>query len=214
MTRVEPSRRLESIGLLPGTPVTVVGRGQVAQTAAEILRVVGAEVTVVDSSVSDGDLAGLAGATLVVCDIVEDGATPEYVAAVAGRSGGAWVTVSAFGLDGPKGGEKGSDLVCAAAGGLLQCVADPDGGVHALPGAQALRAGGQAAALAALHGLSLVRGGQEPVHLDVSVQEAVTYCAIPQPAASVLYDAETGGGRDSGRRQGACPAPMATSASW
>ena len=51
MTRVEPSRRLESIGLLPGTPVTVVGRGQVAETAAEILRVVGAAVTVVDSSV-------------------------------------------------------------------------------------------------------------------------------------------------------------------
>ena len=194
MTRVEPSRRLESIGLLPGTPVTVVGRGQVTETAAEILRVVGAAVTVVDSSVSEVDLAGLAGAALVVCDIVEDGATPEYVAAVAGRSGGAWVTVSAFGLDGPKGGQKGSDLVCAAAGGLLGCVADPDGGVHALPGAQALRAGGQAAALAALHGLSLVRGGLEPVHLDVSVQEAVTYCAIPQPAAGVLYDAETGGG--------------------
>ena len=194
MTRIEPSRRLESIGLLPGTPVTVVGRGQVTETAAEILRVVGAAVTVVDSSISEVDLAGLAGAALVVCDIVEDGATPEYVAAVAARSGGAWVTVSAFGLDGPKGGQKGSDLVCAAAGGLLGCVADPDGGVHALPGAQALRAGGQAAALAALHGLSLVRGGLEPVHLDVSVQEAVTYCAIPQPAAGVLYDAETGGG--------------------
>ena len=86
--------------------------------------------------------------------------------------------------------------MCAAAGGLLQSVADPDGGVHAMPGGQALRAGGQAAALAALHGLSLVRGGHEPVHLDVSVQEAVTYCAIPQPAARVLYDvgsAEVGG---------------------
>ena len=47
MTRVEPSRRLDSIGLLGGTPVTVVGRGQVTETAAEILRVVGAAVAVV-----------------------------------------------------------------------------------------------------------------------------------------------------------------------
>ena len=161
------------------------------------------------------DLGGLAGETLVVCDIVEEGATAGYGAAVAGRSGGAWVTVSAFGLDGPKGGEKGSDLVCAAAGGLLQSVADPDGGVHAMPGGQALRAGGQAAALAALHGLSLVRGGHEPVHLDVSVQEAVTYCAIPQPAARGAVRRRIGrGGGGSGFHRGVCRAPMVKSASW
>jgi crotonobetainyl-CoA:carnitine CoA-transferase CaiB-like acyl-CoA transferase len=196
MARPEPLGRLDSIGLLGGTRVTVLGRGLAAATAAEILRVVGAEVTRLEVGAYEVDLGGLAGEALVVCDIVEEGATAGYGAAVAARSGGAWVTVSAFGLDGPKGGEKGSDLVCAAAGGLLQSVADPDGGVHAMPGGQALRAGGQAAALAALHGLSLVRVGHEPVHLDVSVQEAVTYCAIPQPAARVLYDvgsAEVGG---------------------
>ena len=203
MTRIEPSGRLDWIGLLGGAPVTVLGRGQAAGMAAEVLRVVGAGVTRLAVGAYEVDLGGLAGEALVVCDIVEEGASPGYVAAVAGRSGGAWVTVSAFGLDGPRGGEKGSDLVCAAAGGLLQSVADPDGGVHAMPGGQALRAGGQAAALAALHGLSLVRGGLEPVHLDVSVQEAVTYCAIPQPAARVLYDvgsAEVGGfGAPQGR---------------
>jgi crotonobetainyl-CoA:carnitine CoA-transferase CaiB-like acyl-CoA transferase len=187
---------LQSIRLLPGTPITVLGRGQVAATAAEILEVVGAAVTANHARVGEIDVATLADEALVICDIVEDGASAEYVAAVAGRPGGAWVTVSAFGLDGPKGGEKGSDLVCAAAGGLLQSVVDPRGGVHAMPGSQALRAAGQAAALAALHGLSLVRSGQEPVHLDVSVQEAVAYCAIPQPASRVLYDvgsAEVGG---------------------
>jgi crotonobetainyl-CoA:carnitine CoA-transferase CaiB-like acyl-CoA transferase len=167
--------------------------------------VVGAAVTAIDARAHDIDLGELAGEALVVCDIVEEGADPDYLAAVAVRTRGAWVTVTAFGLDGPRGGEKGSDLVCAAAGGLLQSVTDPDGGAHAMPGSQALRAAGQAAALAALHGLSLVRSGHEPLHLDVSVQEAVAYCAIPQPAAGVLYDAEAGGGLRFGTPAGSLP---------
>ncbi len=205
MTQTEPVRRLRSVRLLPDLPVTVVGRGQVARTAAEILGVVGAEVRVIDASAHDLHLRELAHDALVVCDLVEDGSTPSYLAAVAGRSRGAWVTVSAFGLDGPMGGEAGSDLVCAAAGGLLQCVTDPSGGAHALPGSQALRVAGQAATLAALHALSLVRSGQEPLHLDVSVQEAVAYCAIPQPAAGVLYEAGLVAGRGFGAPQGRLP---------
>ena len=205
MTQVEPSRRLQSIGLLPDTPITVLGRGQVALTAAEILRVVGAAVRVNESSAYDMDLAELADEGLVVCDIVEEGAKARYLASVAARTGGAWVTVSAFGLDGPKGGEKGSDLVCAAAGGLLQSVSDPGGGVHPMPGSQALRAAGQAAALAALHALSLVRSGQEPLHLDLSVQEAVAYCAIPQNAAQVLYEVGSAGVAGYGSPAGRLP---------
>jgi crotonobetainyl-CoA:carnitine CoA-transferase CaiB-like acyl-CoA transferase len=205
MRQTEPVRRLRSVPLLPDLPVTVVGRGQAARTGAEILRVLGAEVRVVDASALEINAEELAGDALVVCDLVEYGATPSYLAAVAGRPRGAWVTVSAFGLDGPKGGEAGSDLVCAAAGGLLQCVTDPGGGVHPIPGSQALRVAGQAAALAALHALSLVRSGQEPLHLDLSVQEAVAYCAIPQPAASVLYEAGLLEGRGFGAPQGRLP---------
>jgi crotonobetainyl-CoA:carnitine CoA-transferase CaiB-like acyl-CoA transferase len=206
MTQIGPApRRLDSIRLLPGAPVTVVGRGQAALTAAEIFRVVGATVTAVDSSVYDSDVDSLADHETVVCDIVDEGALPSYLEAVARRSRGAWVTVSAFGLDGPKGGEKGSDLVCAAAGGLLQCVADPDGGVHVMPGSQALRAAGQAAALAALHAISLTRSGQEPIHLDLSAQEAVAYCAIPQPAAGVLYEVGTAGALRFGTPAGNLP---------
>ena len=67
------------------------------------------------------------------------------------------------------------------------------------------RVAGQAAALAALHALSLVRSGQEPLHLDLSVQEAVAYCAIPQPAASVLYEAGLLEGRGFGAPQGRLP---------
>ena len=74
-----------------------------------------------------------------------------------------------------------------------------------LPGSQALRGGRQAATLAALHALSLVRSGQEPLHLDVSVQEAVAYCAIPQPAAGVLYEAGLVAGRGFGAPQGRLP---------
>ena len=73
MTQTEPVRRLRSVRLLPDLPVTVVGRGQVARTAAEILGVVGAEVRVIDASAHDLHLRELAHDALVVCDLVEDG---------------------------------------------------------------------------------------------------------------------------------------------
>ena len=84
MTRIEPSGRLDSIGLLGGTPVTVLGRGQAAEMAAEILRVVGAGVTRPAVGAYEVDLGGLAGEPLVVCDIVEEGAS----AGVCGGGGG------------------------------------------------------------------------------------------------------------------------------
>src|SRR5581483_6844499 len=53
---------------------------------------------------------------------------------------------------------------------------------------QSLQAGGQMAALALLHGISLTRNGAPSVHLDVSVQEAVAFCSIQQEVAHRLYE--------------------------
>ena len=67
----------------------------------------------------------------------------DYLEGVAGRRSGVWVTISAFGIDGPRGRVPGSDLVCAAAGGLLGSVRDAEGGVYPVPGFPALRVAGQ-----------------------------------------------------------------------
>jgi crotonobetainyl-CoA:carnitine CoA-transferase CaiB-like acyl-CoA transferase len=188
MTERLPSGRLPSVRLLPATPVTILGRAQTARTAADILRSVGAEVTAIDANRADVDLRQLEDDETVVCDIVHEGADAGYLAAVAARRRGAWVTVSAFGLDGPLGGRPGTDLLCAAAGGLLGAVTDTRGAQHLMPGSQALRVGGQAAALAALHAISLVRSGQEPLHLDLSVQEAVAFCTVQQETAQLVFE--------------------------
>jgi crotonobetainyl-CoA:carnitine CoA-transferase CaiB-like acyl-CoA transferase len=197
MTATVPSGRLQSVDLVPGLAVTVLGGGPAGATAGRVLQALGAQVSTIDASWRDVDTAGLDGDAVVVCDVVAEGAEADYLAAVAARRRGAWVTVSAFGLDGPLGGRPGSDLLCGAAGGLLGAVTDSHGGFQPLPGLQALGVGGQVAALAVLHAVSLVRGGQEPVHLDVAVQEAAAFCSVQQEAAHKLF--ECGGAAGASR---------------
>ena len=134
------------------------------------------------------------GFDVVVDDRVALGAADPYVDTVRRRldhpgtgDAPAWVTVSAFGLTGPARGWRGSDLVCAAAGGLLAAVFDDRGEVFGLPGAQALQAVGHHAALAAVHGLFLVGRGT-PVHLDLSAQEAVAFCTNQQTPSHVIHE--------------------------
>ncbi len=99
-----------------------------------------------------------------------------------------WVTASAFGLSGPARSYLGSDLVCAAAGGLLAAVFDRSGRVFPIPGQQALQTVGYAAVLAALHGISLSRTRGTPVHLDLSAQDAVAFCTNQQTPSHVLHE--------------------------
>lgn len=167
--------------------ITVVGTGQVAVTAARILRVLGADVRTVGEDGGGVDVRSLDSAAMVVCDVVESGVSDRFAAEVAQRSGGVWVTVSGFGLDGPLGGRPGSDLVCAAASGLLSTVWGPAGRYHPMPGRQALKVAGESAALALLHGVSESRAGGAPVHLDLSVQEAAAFCSIQQEVSHHLY---------------------------
>ncbi len=59
----------------------------------------------------------------------------DYLPFVAKRNRGAWVTVSAFGMDGPKGDVYGSELTVAAASSVLGIVRDPESGrLVKLPG--------------------------------------------------------------------------------
>jgi crotonobetainyl-CoA:carnitine CoA-transferase CaiB-like acyl-CoA transferase len=47
---------------------------------------------------------------------------------------------------------------------------------------------GQAAALAALQAMSLLADGLGPLHLDLSVQEAVAFCSVQQECAHLVYE--------------------------
>ena len=105
------------------------------------------------------------------------GPVEEYLAWVERANPGSWVSITPFGLDGPDRDLRGTELVIGAAAGSFVNQAGPGRTPTDRPlklaGWQALRNAGQAAALAALHGLDLVRRRDGvAVHLDVSAQEA------------------------------------------
>jgi crotonobetainyl-CoA:carnitine CoA-transferase CaiB-like acyl-CoA transferase len=97
------------------------------------------------------------------------------------------VTVSPFGLDGPRSSQPGGELVAQAAGGLLGTIEGPDGAPVPVPGYVALKAAGAVTALAALHGLDQRNSTNASVYVDVSVQEAVALTAALPECAHVLY---------------------------
>jgi crotonobetainyl-CoA:carnitine CoA-transferase CaiB-like acyl-CoA transferase len=171
----------------------VVGQGAVALTARDTLASLGADVATVTSVADDADI--------VICDRVAESTDESYLSQVArwvddrpaGRPG-TWVTVSAFGLDGPAGGLAGSDLVCAAAGGMLAALTDGDGRFHQMPGEQALQSTGLLAVLSALHGISLSRSEGIAVHQDLSAQEATAFSSVQQELAHILYRCGGAGG--------------------
>jgi crotonobetainyl-CoA:carnitine CoA-transferase CaiB-like acyl-CoA transferase len=112
----------------------------------------------------------------------------------------AWVTISAFGLSGPRRNDFATELTIAAVSGILDSVRDSGTG-HPLKlaGYQCLLSAGQAAALAASHALDLALHGG-PVHLDLSAQEATIATGPMLALAQQLLNA---GGQMGARRYGA-----------
>ncbi len=97
-----------------------------------------------------------------------------YLSYVAERNRSVWVTLSAYGISGARRDWLGSDLTISAASAVMTAVIDPSTNRPlTLAGSQALLSAGQAVAVAALHGLDRVRGNRQPIHADVSAQEAV-----------------------------------------
>lgn len=193
-----------SVDYLNGWRFLVASNGTVGSSISSVLTALGAVVTPAASdqpefltAVSDS------GHDAVICDRIELGVGQQYIDHVtswlANSTGSprAWVTVSAFGLDGPARDYRGSNLVCSAASGLLAAVSDPSGQLFEIPGQQALQAVGSLAVLAALHGVSLSRRFRTPIHQDLSAQEAVTYSTLQQDLAHLL--GRCGGGGSSPR---------------
>jgi len=179
-----------SLNYLAGLRGCVAGTGTPARVAAGVLWALGATV----DEIADPTDFPPDSWDVVICDRVSAGAGEDYLGLVDRRLRDdpvlvrhCWVTASAFGLSGPARSYIGSDLVCAAAGGLLAAVFDRSGGVYLIPGEQALQTVGYAAALAALHGISLSRTRGTPVHMDLSAQDAVAFCTNQQTPSHVLH---------------------------
>ncbi|MBM3658061.1 MAG: carnitine dehydratase [Actinobacteria bacterium] len=141
---------------------------------------------VADAAVAD-DL--VAAASVVIDDRVDGVGDPDrHVEDVGRRNRAVWVTISPFGLDGPRAPQPGGELVALASGGLLSTVTVEGEDVPVSPpGFLAMRATGHVAALAALHGLDRHRETAVPVHVDVSAQEAVVMVGALPECAHVLY---------------------------
>jgi crotonobetainyl-CoA:carnitine CoA-transferase CaiB-like acyl-CoA transferase len=163
-----------------GVPPYLAGSaGAPASVLREILRVGKTAVSVGRSPAAlSAYLAESPGIDLVVCDLIEPAGwcadRGAYADLVQASNRSTWVSISPFGLTGPHAGYAGSDLIALGAGGVLAsaCAASTGRPVR-LAGQQGLQSAGRVAALAALHGLDVHWRGREPVHVDVSAQEAV-----------------------------------------
>lgn len=118
-----------------------------------------------------------------------------YLRRVAEWNRRVWVTISPFGLSGPRRHWLATDFTAAASGGLLSSVHNPSTGAPVrMAGSQAWLSVGHVAALAACHGLDEARRAREPVHVDVSAQEVVVSTGPVLRVAQELMSARSPGG--------------------
>jgi crotonobetainyl-CoA:carnitine CoA-transferase CaiB-like acyl-CoA transferase len=103
-----------------------------------------------------------------------------------------WVSVTPFGIDGPRSSWRASDLGVMASSGNMWCTGDPDRAPVRCTEPTAYAHTGPEAAFAALSGLWTER----PHHVDVSMQEVVFTANM----VGIAQFAKTG---DRGRRRGA-----------
>lgn len=107
-----------------------------------------------------------------------------------------YVSVSAFGQDGPKANFAGTDLTIAAAGGILLLQGDADRAPLRITVPQAfLHASADAAAAAMIAHHERLRSGLGQ-HIDVSAQQSISIAAFAQPLVPSLRT--TGIQRESG----------------
>jgi crotonobetainyl-CoA:carnitine CoA-transferase CaiB-like acyl-CoA transferase len=101
-------------------------------------------------------------------------AVTQYLEVVREVNRRVWVSISAFGLSGPKSNLTASEMTLLAAGGQLAYVRSisQDSAVPLAPW-HGMQSTGQAAVLAACYGLDQLHRGRSEAHLDLSAQEAL-----------------------------------------
>jgi len=127
----------------------------------------------------DGELAELLARADVVIDTPGTPGTPDAWPLEPERAPHAvWVSVTPFGLDGPRAGWRASDLGVMAASGNMYCTGDPDRAPVRCAEPSGYAHAAAEAAFAALTGLASGR----PQRIDVSMQEVVFVANMATPA--------------------------------
>lgn len=110
-------------------------------------------------------------------------------------------SISAYGQSGPKAGDRGTDLIGMAAGGLMFLCGDRDRPPVRVTVEQGYAQAGLHAAAATMVALHRRHATGEGCHVDVSMQEAVTWTLannrLHWPASGIISH-RTGGGRAFG----------------
>ena len=118
-----------------------------------------------------------------------------YLAAVAEKNSGVWVTASAFGLSTPHASLFASEVTLLASAGILGHSRIADDLPPTIPAAPiGLRLVGTVVAVAALHGLHERQTEGVPVHVDLSAQGAVIATGLTLEMGHALANAPDQGG--------------------
>ena len=96
-----------------------------------------------------------------------------------------WVSVTGFGLDGPKAGWEVTDIVAQAAAGIATLAGYPDGSPMRIAGNQAYIVAGISAAQGALLALLQAEASGQGQRVETSMQEALSIC---QETAHLQWD--------------------------
>jgi crotonobetainyl-CoA:carnitine CoA-transferase CaiB-like acyl-CoA transferase len=99
-----------------------------------------------------------------------------------------WVTISPWGINGPHRLLHADELPILAAGGLTHYMRNSAGRPMKPAGFAASVTAGQYAALAALHGLLLSNSRVEPIHLDLSMQDAIVVAGVFMECTHLLFN--------------------------
>jgi crotonobetainyl-CoA:carnitine CoA-transferase CaiB-like acyl-CoA transferase len=114
----------------------------------------------------------------------------EYVRA---HNRATWVSISPFGLHGSLSGMPGGELVAVSAGGLAYYMRSTAGRPMKPAGFGASIAAGHFAALAGLHGTLALRSERDPIHLDLSMQDAILVLGVFLELSHVLFECASEG---------------------
>ena len=96
-----------------------------------------------------------------------------------------WVSITGFGLDGPKAGWEVTDLISQAAAGVATLAGYPDGSPMRIAGNQAYIVAGISAAQGALLALLQAEASGNGQRVETSIQEAMSIC---QETAHLQWD--------------------------
>ena len=96
-----------------------------------------------------------------------------------------WVSITGFGLDGPKAGWEVTDIVAQAAAGIATLAGYPDGAPMRIAGNQAYAVAGISAAQGALLALLQAEATGQGQRVETSMQEALSIC---QETAHLNWD--------------------------